>query len=109
MPEFYDQEEDQEKVDPHPFPKQLVINADYRSMGPTMECPCGNDGFYILATFDDDRSVAGYFTDALCAECGALLKAPTQADVEMFPKPIDYEDLIEPPMNIPGWDGDPPF
>ena len=111
MSKFYDQEADYIEPPAHPFPKGFIINGDYRDMGPTLECPCGSDGFYILAMFDEDRSIGGYFTDGLCAECGCLVKVATQADDEMFSEPIDYEDLIEPPLNVPGFtfDGEPPF
>jgi hypothetical protein len=104
MPEFYNQEEDREPVPAHPFPAGFPITADYRDLGPTGECVCGSDGFYILAMFDLDRTIGGYFTDGLCAECGALVKVPTEADDEQFTKPIEFEDLIEPPLNLEGFD-----
>ena len=109
MPEFYDQETDTIEPPAHPFPKGFPINYDYRGMGPTLECPCGSDGFYILAMFDEDRAVAGYFTDGLCAECNSLLKVPTQADDPTFKKPIEFEDLIEPPLNNPAFEIDDPW
>lgn len=106
MPEFYDQEQDRTPSKPHPFPKGFPITADYRDMGPTLECLCGSDGFYILAIFEDDRSVAGYYTDGMCADCGALVKVPTQADEDPFDSPIEFDELLEPPMNLPGWESD---
>lgn len=93
--DFYNWADDQ-PIAPHCFPDSMQITADYRDMGPTLECPCGCDGFYILAIFGEDRSIAGYFTDAICSNCWSILKAPTQADGEVFTRPIDYDELIEP-------------
>jgi len=88
----------------HPFPSGWEITADNRELGPTLFCACGGDGFYILAMFDEDRAVAGYFTDALCASCGTLLKAPTQADDEVFPREFSESDFFEPGLNSPEFD-----
>lgn len=47
-------------------------------------CPCGNNVFRIMATFDD-YEIASYSTDGECVECGSRFKVPT---------PIDSPDYI---------------
>jgi hypothetical protein len=56
--------------------------SDYRGI-PSAVCPCGNSLFKITATFDADTyEIAGYFLDdATCADCGAMVTAPTPLDV----------------------------
>ncbi len=56
--------------------------SDYLFMGPLSRCICGCNTFHILASFDEAGEIAQYFTEAKCASCGSLLRAPT---------PIDYE------------------
>lgn len=47
---------------------------------PTHACPeCGNMVFKIKAVFDD-YELAMWFTDGVCAECGALVTVPTPVD-----------------------------
>lgn len=53
--------------------------ADYLWAGPTHECVCGNNVFHLLVWFED-REVAGYFTEMICAFCGSMQRAPTLAD-----------------------------
>lgn len=53
--------------------------ADYLWAGPTHECVCGNNVFHLLVWFED-REVAGYFTEMICAFCGSIQRAPTLAD-----------------------------
>ena len=47
-------------------------------MGPTDLCTCGNDLFHALIWFDDDRTIGGYFTEMVCALCGALVRGVTE-------------------------------
>lgn len=55
-------------------------SADYRGE-PLLECVCGCDMFIIIARFDPETRLPGfYLTDALCAACGSLLTAPTPID-----------------------------
>lgn len=57
--------------------------ADYRGE-PTFQCPCGCAQFLIVAVFDEEERLPGYYcTDAMCAACGALLTAPCPVDYEM--------------------------
>lgn len=53
--------------------------ADYLWAGPTHECVCGNNVFHLLVWFED-KEVAGYFTEMICAFCGSIQRAPTLAD-----------------------------
>lgn len=97
MSEFYDQEADKQEPASHPFHDVTVKGADYRDMGPTGECPCGSEFFYLLATFDpEDRTIGMYFTDGLCMGCGSLVKVPTPADEVPFKEPFDDLDFFEP-------------
>lgn len=57
--------------------------SDYMFMGPLSRCICGCNVFHILASFDDDGEIAQYFTEAKCASCGSLLRAPTPVDNEV--------------------------
>lgn len=52
--------------------------ADLLFMGPTTMCVCGGEVFHALIWFDDDRSIAGYFTEMCCAACGSLIRGATQ-------------------------------
>ena len=56
--------------------------SDYRGI-PTPMCPCGSDLLRITATFDSETyEITGYLIDdASCAQCDALLTAPTPLDV----------------------------
>jgi hypothetical protein len=48
---------------------------------PTSACLCGGRAFYIVAWFnEDDYTVQGYETTALCATCGTLVTACTEID-----------------------------
>lgn len=64
----------------HPFEHLTITGPDYRGV-PTQSCPCGNNTFYVVAWFNEDNyTVAGYLTDAVCASCGALVTACTEID-----------------------------
>lgn len=56
---------------------------DLLFMGPSDQCVCGSDLFHILAWFNEDREIAGYFTEGCCASCGALVRMVTQDPTEM--------------------------
>ena len=58
--------------------KQPNNVTDYRGV-PTHACPCGEKVFQILACFDD-YEISLYTLDAKCANCGALVTAPTPLD-----------------------------
>ncbi len=44
------------------------------------QCICGSNQFWVLTSFDDDGTVGGYFTDAICGFCGSWVKVPTEID-----------------------------
>ena len=56
--------------------------SDFRGI-PTPICPCGSELLRITANCDTETyEIIGYLIDdANCAECGALLTAPTPLDV----------------------------
>lgn len=54
--------------------------SDYLFMGPMHTCICGCNVLHILASFDEDGEIGQYFTEAKCASCGSLLRAPTPID-----------------------------
>ena len=61
-----------------------VLNTskvDMRSLGPVHVCFCGSRLFKVGCMFDDN-DISMWFVDAECAECGALVKVPTPADVK---------------------------
>jgi hypothetical protein len=44
---------------------------------PTTVCPCGSEIWNLKTIFDrDDGTIALYFTDMECADCGTLATAP---------------------------------
>lgn len=45
------------------------------------ECLCGCNLFYVIAVFSEG-DLAGYYTDAVCYDCGAWVKVPTPVDSE---------------------------
>lgn len=53
---------------------------DLRSLGPVHVCVCGSRLFKVGCMFEDS-DIAMWFVDAECAECDALVKVPTPADV----------------------------
>lgn len=55
-------------------------SADYEWAGPTQRCACGSDVFLFIGWFDEEREIAGYFTEGRCAVCNADLRLPTAAD-----------------------------
>lgn len=55
---------------------------DYRWVGPTHECLCGENLFQIVAAFDA-RQVCFYLTEGLCWSCGAKVTVPTEIDPEI--------------------------
>lgn len=46
---------------------------------PTHACPCGNELFKVLVSFED-YAVATYSLDGYCTECGARCSMPTELD-----------------------------
>ena len=60
------------KPDKHP---------DYTWMGPAFKCVCGCDMFSIIASFDRDTRLPGfYLLEGMCAECNGIVKMPTPMD-----------------------------
>jgi hypothetical protein len=57
--------------------------ADLLFMGPTTSCICSCDVFHALIWFDEERSIAGYFTEMCCAACGSLVRGATQSIEEI--------------------------
>lgn len=55
--------------------------VDYRGI-PTHVCPCGSRLFKVGCMFED-REISLWFTDAECADCGALVTVPTPVDEEV--------------------------
>lgn len=55
---------------------------DYRWVGPTHECLCGENLFQIVAAFDN-RQVCFYLTEGICWSCGAKVTLPTEIDPEV--------------------------
>jgi hypothetical protein len=55
--------------------------VDMRSLGPVHACFCGSRLFKVGCMFEDN-DIAMWFVDAECADCGALVKVPTPADVK---------------------------
>ena len=55
------------------------VGPDHRWAGPTHECLCGSSLFLLLASFHENK-VGMYFLEMMCANCGALLIAPTEID-----------------------------
>jgi hypothetical protein len=58
-----------------------TIKVDMRSLGPVHVCFCGSRLFKVGCMFEDN-DIAMWFVDAECADCGALVKVPTPADVK---------------------------
>ena len=56
--------------------------TDLLFMGPTTVCVCGNQVFHALIWFDEYKTIAGYFTEMVCASCGSLLRGATEIDEE---------------------------
>lgn len=65
----------------HPFQAlSAEPTADLRGM-PTFMCPCGSDLFTIVAKFDPDTRLPGfYLLDGMCVACGSLATMPTPID-----------------------------
>lgn len=62
---------------------------------PTPECPfCGSNVLVVKAVFDEDYELSLYLLDCECAECGALLTAPT---------PLDHPDYTNQEDESLGW------
>lgn len=57
--------------------------SDLLFLGPTTECVCGNNVFHALMWFNDDREIAGWFTEMACAFCGSLIRGATPVDGEV--------------------------
>ena len=82
----------------HPFIGMPEVGEDYRWAGPTATCLCGSNLFYVLTMFDPHERLPGaYVLDSQCAECGALVTAPTPIDG--LPPVACEGDLIEPGLN----------
>lgn len=59
---------------------QDQITADYRGV-PTYACPCGCNMFFMLAAFDTDTALPGYYVlDGLCMRCHSLVTLPCPTD-----------------------------
>ena len=57
--------------------------SDYRGF-PTFQCPCGCDLFSIIARFDTETRLPGYYlTDGACVKCGAMVTVPCPVDEEV--------------------------
>jgi len=76
-------------ADASPTPKSITElfnvepgGSDYLFMGPMHACICGCNVFHILASFGEGEIVQ-YFTEAKCASCGSIVRAPTQIDEEV--------------------------
>ena len=54
--------------------------ANYRGI-PTHVCPCGSRLFRVGCMFEENE-ISLWFTNAECAECGALVTVPTPVDGE---------------------------
>ncbi len=52
------------------------FGPDYRFLGPTEICACGNCSFAAIVHFKNNE-ISSYFTDIRCLMCGAYLIAPT--------------------------------
>ena len=83
----------------HPFGFMADgVKGDYRWMGPTGECLCGCGMFAMLAVFDDETRLPGFFlTDGLCVACNALVRLPTPVDQWPDGTPM----LALAPMQVP--------
>lgn len=57
--------------------------SDLLFLGPTTECMCGNNVFHALVWFNDEREIAGWFTEMACAFCGSLIRGATPVDGEV--------------------------
>ena len=66
----------------HPFDSLTKgVQGDHRWAGPTLECMCGCTMFMMLAVFDEDTRLPGFFlTDGMCVSCNALVRLPTPID-----------------------------
>ena len=60
-------------------PKSSML-ANYRGI-PTHVCPCGSRLFRVGCMFEENE-ISLWFTNAECAECGALVTVPTPVDGE---------------------------
>ena len=70
---------------------------DYRFAGPTGECLCGSTMFMMIAQFDLEQRLPGwYLTDGMCVKCSAVVTLPTPVD-DLPPVPEEC-DLYEPPF-----------
>ena len=78
----------------HPFAFMPEVTADLRGV-PTAECVCGSRTFFAVMWLDDDYDVAGYATDGLCPDCGALVTLATAIDKPGFYDLRDVEGRPE--------------
>jgi hypothetical protein len=59
---------------------ELIEPIDARGI-PTSSCPaCDGNRFNIIAMFDDEYELSAYMLDAVCADCGSWVTAPTPED-----------------------------
>ena len=74
----------------HPFYSILEgISGDYRWAGPSGECLCGNTMFAMVAVFDPNTRLPGYYlTDGMCVSCNALVRLPTPIDTWADGRPM---------------------
>jgi len=67
-----------------PIEMFLDYTQDYRWAGPTMQCICGQRLFLLIGALDPEtREIGMRFTEAICCECGALVRMATGADEEV--------------------------
>lgn len=59
---------------------EIDPGPDLMFMGPTSKCACGCEVFHALVWFSEEKTIAGYFTEMVCAGCGALVRGVTEAD-----------------------------
>jgi hypothetical protein len=56
--------------------------ADFRGL-PTFACLCGGNTFKILAVFDEETRLPGWYSlTGFCAACGAAVTVPCPVDKE---------------------------
>ena len=79
--------------------KHHEVRQDYRFMGPTSECLCGNGLFVVLAQYDmETRLPTWYVTDGMCVDCYSLVRLPTPVDEVAWSNSAPLpEDLKEQP------------
>lgn len=80
----------------HPFAiKTGKVAGDYRWAGPTSQCVCGSTLFYMLASFDPETRLPGFYVlDGMCVACEVLVHLPTPIDeVPPVPAPLHLFEI----------------